>query len=65
MNPEKHQLISELALNKEDKRQKFQWLNLMNVKHDPEERKQQVIDYSLAEAELYEASEKLRRAIQE
>jgi hypothetical protein len=54
--------IANLASAAHDARQLFQNLGMLNVKHGPEENRQQTINYELAKAAMFEANSNLRKA---
>lgn len=54
--------VAVLAEDYEAKSQYFRCLQMMNTATDPEKRRQQTIDYHVAEAEMLEAWKKLERA---
>ena len=54
--------VAKLADNFDAKQQRFRMLQMMNIASDPDKRRQQTIEYHVAEAEMIEAFKLLERA---
>lgn len=63
MNETRKQEITELASAAHDANERYAMLSMMNVPQDFEERRKARIEIAIAQAELIDANNKLRNAI--